>query len=392
MFWMIPLAIAVIGTCSSTVFLLLALRAVRKFQAQGSAERARRNAAVFPPISVLKPLHGLEPRLKENLESFYQQDYPAYEILFAVDSNDDAALPVARDLAAKYPNIPTRVMITGEPPWPNPPNWCFQQMSEAAQHSILVTSDSDVFVGRAYLKEVVSPLLNPEVGMVTCLYRGYNAGGFWSGMDAIGMSVEMAAGVLTANLMEGMKFGLGPTIAVRKDSLAAIGGYTALKDYFANDFMIGSLMDKAGYRVVLSGHVIDHVVAPMSFMQMWRRQVRWATSTRFSRPKGHFGSGMIYSIPYGALGLVAGALSGHIWLGVLLFAWSIANRLTEALVIGWSTLRDPVCLRSPWKYLLRDALGFAIWAASYFTRNASWRSGNYTVVQGGKVVRTAILK
>ena len=128
-----------------------------------------------------------------------------------------------------------------------------------------MTTDSDVEVGPQYLREIVPPLLDPTVGMVTCVYRGKNAAGFFSGLTAIGMSVEMTAGVLVANLLEGMKFGLGPTTVVRKDSLAKIGGYAALQDYIAYDFAIGNLMAKAGYRVVLSGHVIDHVVNQKSF-------------------------------------------------------------------------------------------------------------------------------
>jgi len=129
-----------------------------------------------------------------------------------------------------------------------------------AAHDILVTSDSDVEVAPNYLREVVAPMLDPAVGMVTCVYRGKNTGGFWSGMDAIGMSVEMTAGVVTANLLEGMKFGLGPTIVTRKDSIAKIGGYWVTGEYFSNDFVTGNFIEKAGYRVVLSRHIIDHVV------------------------------------------------------------------------------------------------------------------------------------
>ena len=182
-------------------------------------------------------------------------------------------------------------------------------MTEIASYDILVTSDSDVEVQPDYLRQVVAPLLDPKIGMVTCVYRGKNAGGFWSGMDAIGMSVEMTAGVLVANLLEGMKFGLGPTIVVRKDSLAKIGGYQVLGEYFANDFVIGNFIEKAGYKVVLSDHVIDHVVPPMTFKRMWERQVRWAKSTRYSRPKGHFGTGLIFSVPIRDFGVSGSGLA-----------------------------------------------------------------------------------
>ena len=390
MFSWIFLIVAVLGTCTSAVFLAMSLLGARKFHRARRIANQERRRADCPPVSVLKPLHGLEPHLRENLESFYRQDYPSYEILFAVDTENDPAAAVAREVSRQYPQIPTRILVTGEAPWPNPPAWCFSAMAEAAANDIFVTSDSDVFVGPSYLREIVSPLLAPRIGMVTCVYRGHNAGGFWSGMDAIGMSVEMTAGVLTANLLEGMKFGLGPTIAIRRDSLAAAGGYATLADYFANDFMIGNLIAKAGYEVRLSDHIIDHVVAPMSFSQMWRRQIRWAASTRFSRPKGHFGSVLTFSVPYGILGLIAGLLSGHTQLGVALFVLCVLNRMTESLAIGWGVVRDRVCLRSPWLYPVRDLLGFALWLGSYFTRRSLWRSGQYTLVKGGKIIRTAV--
>ena len=153
-------------------------------------------------------------------------------------------------------------------------------------------------------------------------------------LTAIGMSVEMTAGVLVANLLEGMKFGLGPTTVVRKDSLASIGGYTALQDYIAYDFAIGNLMAKAGYRVVLSGHVIDHVVNQESFQRMWQNQLRWAQTTRYSRPKGHFGSGLIFAMPYGLLGFFAAAWLGHWGLGALLLGPAVLNRSGRSLACG----------------------------------------------------------
>jgi ceramide glucosyltransferase len=215
------LAIALLGLVSSTIFLALALLGAVKFRCDTHQQDLAAEAAeTLPPVSVLKPVHGREPRLKENIESFFRQDYQQYEILFAADEEDDAALDVIREVSERYPHIRSRILVTGPPPWPNPPAYGFYRMSEVAAHGILVTSDSDVEVAPNYLREVVPPLLDSSVGMVTCLYRGKNVGGFWSALDAIGMSVEMTAGVLTASLLEGMKFGLGPTIVVRKDAVA----------------------------------------------------------------------------------------------------------------------------------------------------------------------------
>jgi ceramide glucosyltransferase len=359
------------------VFLGLTVLGITRFHADARKQLTSiPDDAHLPAVSVLKPVHGLEARLKENVESFFRQDYPDYEILFAADEADDPALEVVREVCARYPHIRTRVLVTGTP-WPNPVVYAFHRMAEVAAYDILVTADSDVEVGPRYLREIVPPLLDPQVGMVTCVYRGKNAAGFFSGLTAIGMSVEMTAGVLVANLLEGMKFGLGPTIVVRRDSLASIGGYTALKDYIANDFAIGNLIAQAGYRVVLSAHIIDHVVNQKSFGRMWQNQLRWAQTTRYSRPKGHFGSGLIFAIPYGLLAFFAAASLSHWGVGTLLLAVAVLNRLAEAWLAGWTVVRDPEIRRAPWLYPLRDLLGFAIWFASYLNLRYVWRDSRF---------------
>jgi ceramide glucosyltransferase len=371
------LGLAIIGTLSSGVFLGLAAVGVIRFRSDARRQIASiPNDAQLPPVSILKPVHGLEAQLKENIESFFRQDYPKFEILFAADSADDAALDVVREVCARYPHIPSQVLVVGSP-WPNPVVYAFHCMAEAATHEILVTADSDVEVDPRYLREIVPPLLDPQVGMVTCVYRGKNAAGFFSGLTAIGMSVEMTAGVLVANLLEGMKFGLGPTTVVRKDSLARIGGYAALQDYIAYDFAIGNLMAKAGYRVVLSSYIINHVVNQKSFRAMWQNQLRWAQTTRYSRPKGHFGTGLIFAMPYGLLGLLAAALLGHWGIGSLLLAVAVLNRLIEAWIVGWMVVRDPQIRRAPWLYPLRDLLGFVVWFASYLRLRYVWRDSRF---------------
>jgi ceramide glucosyltransferase len=371
------LAIGVAGVLSSTVFLGLVLWGVLRFHREGRRQmRSIPADPQLPPVSVLKPVHGLEAQLKQNIESFFRQDYPNYEILFAADEADDPALEVVREVCARYPHIRTHILVTGTP-WPNPVVYSFHCMAEAATHEILVTTDSDVEVGTGYLREVVPPLLDPQVGMVTCVYRGKNAAGFFSGLTAIGMSVEMTAGVLVANLLEGMKFGLGPSTVVRKDSLATIGGYTALRDYIAYDFAIGNLIAKAGYRVVLSGHIIDHLVNQKSFRHMWQNQLRWAQTTRYSRPWGHLGSGLVFAMPYGLLGFFAAGLLGRWEIGAMLLGIALLNRLAEAWLVGWTVVRDPEIRRAPWLYPLRDLLGFAVWFASYLKLRYVWRDSRF---------------
>jgi len=378
------LAVAVAGTLSSAVFLGLALLGVIRFHAEARRQvRSIPDDAHLPPVSVLKPVHGLEAQLEKNIESFFLQDYPGYEILFAADEADDPALEVVRKVCARYPQIPSRVLVTGAP-WPNPVVHSFHCIAQVAAHDILVTTDSDVEVSPSYLREIVPPMLDPQVGMVTCVYRGKNVAGLWSGLTAIGMSVEMTAGVLVANLLEGMKFGLGPTTVVRKDSLASIGGYSALKDYIAYDFAIGNLIAAAGYRVVLSGHIIDHIVNQKSLSRMWQNQLRWAQSTRYSRPKGHFGSGLIFAMPYGLLGFVSAVLLGRWGIGAFLLGVAVLNRLIEAWMVGWTVVRDPQARSAPWLYPLRDLLGFFVWFASYLNLRYVWRDSRFEL-KGTKI-------
>jgi ceramide glucosyltransferase len=382
------LIIAIAGTVSSTIVLTLALLGAIKFRrdAQRERESFARPAENLPPVSVLKPVHGNEARLRENLESFFRQDYPQFEILFAADEADDPALPVVREICARYPNVPTRIKVTGKPPWPNAQNYCYHHLSAIAAHDILVTSDSDVEVGPDYLRVVTAPLLDPKVGAVTCLFRGKSAGGFWAEFDAIGQSVEFTAGVLIDNLLEETKFALGPTVVVRKDSIAKIGGFAGVREYLSNDFVIGNFIYKAGYRVVLSGYVVDHVCAAKAFRPMWERQLRWAMGTRYSRPAGHFGSGLTFAVPFGILGLAAGLLLGHPWLGIGLFAASLLNRMVECWLIGWWAAGDRMARRWALLYPLRDLYGFAVWCASYKKQRCLWRDTNYRLLKGGKLV------
>lgn len=382
------LTIAVAGMITSTIVLLLSLVGAVKFRRD--AQRDRKAFARFgndlPPVSVLKPVHGNEARLKENLESFFRQDYPKFEILFAADEADDPALPVVREVCAHYPHIPTRIMVTGKPPWPNAQNYCFHHLAAVAAHEILVTSDSDVEVGPDYLREVTAPLLDPKVGAVTCLFRGKSAGGFWAEFDAIGMSVEFTAGVLIDNLLEETSFGLGPTIVVRKDSIGKIGGFAAVREYLSNDYVVGNFIHKAGYRVVLSGYVVDHVCSSKSFRAMWERQLRWAMGTRYSRPAGHFGSVLTFAVPFGILGLIGGLILGYPLLGVSLFAASLLNRMLECWLIGSWAAADRMAGRWVLLYPLRDLYGFVVWCASYLKHRSLWRDTNYRLLKGGKLV------
>ena len=377
--------LSAIGLVSSTVYLVLVIIGCWRFR--NSAERANSARGSLPPVTLLKPVHGLEPFLERNLESFFQQDYPQFEIIFGARDAHDPALRIVQSLQAKYPGVKTRVVLSGAPDYPNAKVFALEKMILHADASYLVITDSDVCARPDCLRDVVTPLLDPANGMVTCLYRGLSAGGFWSKLEALGMSVELTSGVLVANLLEGMKFALGPTMAIRRDVLDSIGGMAALSQYCADDYMLGNLAHAAGKRVVLSKHVIGHVAMNTSLRASLAHQVRWMRSTRFSRGAGHAGTGLTYAMPFGLLGLAAGLLGGNWRLAAGLFAWACANRMIQAIVTGWGAVADPDSLRFCWLYPLRDLMGFIVWCCSFAGSEIVWRNERYRLVADGKMVR-----
>lgn len=380
------LLVAITGLVSSTGFLLLVAWAAQRFRraartAAGAA--AALTDADLPPVSIIKPVCGLEPLLEENLESFFQQDYPEFELIFGARTPEDPAIAVVNTLHARYPDVKVRCVYSGEPLWPNPRVYSEHKMIAVAAHDTILIGDSDVRVPRDYLRNVLAPLRDPTVGLVTCIYRGKPSGGVWSRLEAAGFSVELTSGVLAADLLEGMKFALGPTTATRKDVLARIGGVRALADYHSDDYEIGRLVHAAGYRVVLSHAVIDHITLNRAMIS---RQIRWMRSTRFSRPAGHIGNGLTFAMPYALLGFAAAGAWEHWLLAATLLAWGLLNRWLLALVVGGGVVRDPELRRYGWYYPLRDLLGFFFWLASFTGRNIRWRGELYRLGAGGRVM------
>lgn len=376
---------SILGLLSSTTYLLLAIVAARRFRRESRNER--RTVAQLPFVSVLKPLHGMEPMLERNLESFFRQDYPKFEIVFGARHREDPALQIVEGLRLKYPQVRTSVVLSGEPEYPNAKVFALEKMMSAAGGNCLVITDSDVYVRLDCLKDVVMPLLDPAVGVVTCLYRGVAAGGFWSMLEAQGMSVEMTSGVLIANMLEGMRFALGPTMATRKDILESIGGVRLLGSYCADDYVLGNLAFQSGKQVVLSHHFIDHVAMNTSARSSLAHQIRWMRSTRFSRGAAHIGTGLTYAMPFGLLGLFAGAALYGWQLGSALLAWAFLNRMLQSIAIGWAFIGDPQALRFCWLYPVRDLIGFFVWCASFTGNEITWRNERYRLVRDGKMVK-----
>lgn len=374
------------GLVSCTVFLLLLLVAAIRFRRR----RLPTADSSLPEVTLLKPVCGLEPRLETNLESFFQQDYPAFEIIFGARDSDDPALAVARRLSQRYPRVPVKIVVSGEPDRPNAKVCSLDKMCAAASTDYFVISDSDVHVQPHYLRSVIQPLLDTQVGLVTCLYRGVPTGGLWSRLEALGMSVEMTCGVILADMLEGMRFALGPTMAVRRDVLKAVGSMAGLADYCADDYVLGQRVHQSGWKVVLSDHVIDHVVLSRDFRPSMLHQLRWAKSTRFSRGLAHLGSGLTFAMPYGLVAMAAAFALDRPLLAWGAIGWAIMNRLLLSIIAGWSVVHDPRSLRDCWLYPLRDLLGFFFWCASYAGSTIVWRNDVYRLEAQGRMQRIGV--
>jgi ceramide glucosyltransferase len=385
----ILVGLAAFGLLTSSVFAGMVLWAVPGYLRERRAALALVAArpGFTPPLTLLKPVHGAEPGLEDHLATFFQQDYPEYEILFCARSIDDAGLDAARRVALKFPQIPTKFLATGgNPDYINAKVASMELMEANASHEILVISDSDVRVTPDYLRSVALPFADNDVGAMCCPYRGVAAeGGLWARLEAVGMSVEMTAGVLAARITEGMRFVLGPTMAFRRDAIRGMGGFRVTAEYCADDFVLGNETYKLGKSVVLSHHAIDHIVLNSRFADSMKHQVRWMKSTRFSRPAGHFGTALSFSMPFGFLGLAAMLWLGHPWWGVAMFGWAVATRLALSFAVGGQVVNDRDWAALLILYPLRDLMGFGFWAASYWGRRILWRGRIFELLPGGKM-------
>ena len=200
------------------------------------------------------------------------------------------------------------------------------------------------------------------------------------------MSVEMPSGVVMADMLEGIRFALGPAVALRRDSLDAIGGIRSTADFYSDDYVLGNKIWQAGYKVIFSHHFIHHVLTPRPIVRTLGDQLRWMKSTRHSRPWGHIGTGMTFAVPFGILAFLSAAALGHARLGLLLFAVAVLNRLTQSVVVGWGLLKDPRALRLCWLYPLRDLQGFLVWAASFTSHRFYWRGETYRFTEDGRII------
>ena len=344
---------------------------------------ARKYIAVRPPslsavegVSILKPWSGLDEGLEDNLRSFFTQEYALFEILFAVRQESDGAVPVVRKLQAEYPGVASRLLIVGEPPYPNAKVWSLEQMMAVASHDLLVMADSDMRVGPDLLRVTAAEFAaDPKLGVATCPYRAIAGASLWSRLEAVGMNTEFFGGVLVARMLEGVKFALGPTIVARKRCLQAIGGWDRLNRYLAEDFVMGNFAAEAGWNVILSSYVVEHRIGSESFAKNTAHRVRWARSTRRSRPAGYIGQVFTNPLP---IALLAVAVAPRMW--PFLLPMTLLLRGFAAQTVAGDVLRAPV----GWLLLgFQDILSFVFWIAGFFGNTIEWRGGRYKLHSDG---------
>ena len=406
--------ITMLLTVGGLVYMILALLGARDFtRAIQWMLHAGSNAKGFAPdVSILKPLKGVDARMYAGFVSHCQQRYAGrFEMLFGVTSMDDPAVAEIERLRAEFPECDIRLIDCTERLGTSGKVSSLIQMLRQARYDYVLINDSDIRVGQHYLERVMGCFASlpprqsldgaPErpsadrkghrVGMVTAPYIGHTAREeegltLWARLEALGISTDFIPGVLTARKLEGgIRFGLGSTLAMSREALAAAGGLEPLLDVLADDYELGARIAKAGYAVALAPEVVETTVPAYDFRGFWDHQLRWARSTRDSRRWGYVGLGITYCIPWAVLNCVA---SGFALWSFTLLSLALLARVAVALTVGVGVLRDEQVLRDIWLVPLRDCFGLIFWAWSFASDTVVWR-GEHFRLRDGHIVRVA---
>jgi ceramide glucosyltransferase len=374
--------LALLGTISSLGYYVLCLWSALRFlrERKAASEGARPTQAV----SMLKPLRGTDPEMYESFRSHCLQDYPEYEIIFGVSDPSDPAIPLVEQLKIEFPQCAIRLIVCRERLGANTKVSNLAQMVREARHEDLIVNDSDIRVEPDYLRRVLAPLTDPKVGLVTCLYRGIANSSLGSRLESVGISTDFCAGVLVAQTVEnGIRFGLGSTLAFRRRELQAIGGFETIVDYLADDYQIGSRIAALGLKVKLSEVVVETFLPRYTLRGFVDHQLRWARTVRDSRFWGYVGLGLTFGLPWALLVLLLAHCVGWAW-GLLDI--TLAMRVGVAVVVGKWVLRDRQVIRSLAFIPLRDVLALVVWIVSFAGHEVGWRGDRFRL-KDGKLVR-----
>src|SRR5215471_15250171 len=355
---------AILGCIASFFYYLFCLWSTRTFLRSAAVAAHTSLGASLPPVSVLKPLKGVDPEIYESFRSHCVQDYPAdYEIIFGVSDPTDPAVASVEQLQREFPERAVRLVVCPKILGANVKVSNLDQMLPAARFEHIVVNDSDIRVGRDYLQRVAAPLTDSKVGMVTCLYRGIASGTLGSRLESLGISTDFCAGVLAACQLEGgLHFGLGSTLAFRRTDLERIGGFRSIVDFLADDYELGKRIAGLGLKVVLSDVVVETHLPPYDLRGFIGHQMRWARGVRDARLGGYVGLASTFGLFWALVNLVS--FSAAPWTWILLLVMLIM-RLAVALVVGRSVLRDRQAATGLWLIPLRDLIAVGIWIASF---------------------------
>jgi ceramide glucosyltransferase len=375
-FWRV--VILVLSIAPLAYYIVAIAACVRFFR----RERRKALPDFRPPVSLLKPVHGVDFGSYENFASFCRQNYAEYEILFCVNDLSDPAVPVIQKVIADFPQIPIRVLSGADPLGTNRKVNNLALLAREARHEILVQTDADVRVGPDFLRELAAPFANPEVGVVSCFYRGIVEPNLGAEIEAIGAVTDLLPGAMVADWKEGVTFALGAAVATTKTWLAKIGGYQALADYLADDYEIGNRVYKAGAQVLLSREPVWTMYPAQTWRGFWQHQVRWARTTRLVRPISYLGMVVTQGLAW-AVAVAFCAPSLVIALAYLLAY--LVLRLGLAWTAGVWALADGLAKRKLWLVPIRDAVHFVVWIAAFTSNRVHWSGRDYKIC-GGKMI------
>ncbi len=375
-------AIFALLTLCGLAYLLLALWSARSFSRLQPA-----NGGYMPDVSILKPLKGVDPRMYAGFESHCQQHYTGrMELLFGVGSLQDPAVLEITRLQQAFPERDIRLVLCPARLGTSGKVSTLVQLEREARYDHILINDSDIFVSPDYLYQVMAAFRDPAIGMVTAPYIGRAAARpnssipLWSKLEALGIATDFMPGVLTARFLEhGLRFGLGSTLAMRREALAKAGGLLPLANFLADDYELGHRIAAAGYQVALCPEIVETTVPAYTFRDFWDHQLRWARSTRDSRKLGYVGLGITYPLIWAFATCIASGLS--LW-SVSLLSLVLLARVTVALAIGVGVLRDPQVLRDLWLLPLRDLCGLLFWVWSFAGNTVVWRGERFRLHHG----------
>jgi ceramide glucosyltransferase len=337
----------------------------------------------MPPASIVKPVRGLDYEAYENFASFCQLDYPKYEVLFAVSEGDDHVCDVIEKLRADFPacsiRLIAKVPCIGTNDKVN--NLC--HLAHHAKYDFIVMNDSDVRVESDYLKEVIAPFADPEVGAVTAFYKSLSAGNLASNLDALGMYMDSAPSALVAKKIEGkMRFAFGWTMATSKGHLAEIGGWEEMANYHSDDFELGKRIAECGHRVELMTKPVTMVFPSETLMEHLRHELRWAIGLRSVRPLGYWGLVFTHGLPWTLVGAAAAMSVGSLAMAVSYLLAYLILRVGLTWLTGRWGIGDRRLGKILWLVPVRDAINFIIWIAGFFSNRIIWRGLAYHVRSG----------